>query len=163
MMKSFFFSSLLILSLGCGGTSTSQEGGIVETPSDGDISVADIIRNPISANGMVDSSKVAKMVFEETTFEFGTIDEGEVVKHVFKFKNEGTVPLLISSARSTCGCTVPKWPREPIAPGEGGEISIRFNSDGKKNKQTKPVTINANTLPAETKLYIKGHVTPKNK
>ncbi len=161
MIRIFLFLFLTPILLHSCGKEASQQQGIVETPANGEVSVADIIRNPITANSPLDSSKVAKMTFEEKTFDFGTVEEGEKVTHIFKFTNTGTVPLLIGSARSTCGCTVPKWPREPIGPGESGQIDIRFDTTGKPNKQTKPVTINANTLPAETKLYITGQVNPK--
>ena len=164
-MEKFLLIALLGFGLiGCNSDSNgSGQQGIVETKGSGDFSAADIIRNPITANGKTDSTKVAQIVFDELTFDFGTAEEGEVVKHVYKFTNEGKVPLMIGSARSTCGCTIPKWPREPIAPGESGEISVRFNTDGKPNKQSKTITLNSNTLPAMTKLYIKGNVIPKNK
>ena len=64
--------------------------------------------------------------FAEEEFDFGTINEGDVVEHVFKFTNTSDKPLTISNARGSCGCTVPEWPREPIAPGEDGEIKVKF-------------------------------------
>jgi len=142
---------------------SAEKPAIVETPADGSIRNSDIIRNPITAKGPIDSTQVAKIEFENETYDFGTVPQGAVVKHSFKFKNVGKAPLLIGSARSTCGCTIPKWPREPIMPGESGEIDVRFNTEGKKNAQTKPVFINCNTLPAEVKIYMKGNVTPKEK
>ena len=100
---------------------------------------------PVSADHPLDTTLVAKMTFEETTYEFGTVLEGKQVEHIFKFKNTGKVPLLITDAKATCGCTVPKYPEETIAPGESGEISVRFNTSGKKEDQNKPVTLIANT------------------
>ncbi len=97
---------------------------------------------------------------EGTEHEFGTIDEGDVVAHVFKFKNTGEEPLVLTNAKGSCGCTVPTWPKEPIAPGETGEINVEFNSKGKSGKQNKKVTLTANTNPAQTFLYVKGEVTP---
>ncbi|RLD21415.1 MAG: DUF1573 domain-containing protein [Bacteroidetes bacterium] len=111
------------------------------------------------------SSKVASptgpttaLNFGESSFDFGTIDEGEKVSHVYKFENTGKEPLVISNAKGSCGCTVPKWPKNPIAPGESGEILVTFNSKGKTGKQTKRVTITANTDPAQTFLTITGQV-----
>ena len=98
--------------------------------------------------------------FPATEFDFGTVDAGEIVSHVFEFTNTGSEPLIISNAKGSCGCTVPQWPKDPIAPGASGEITVEFNSKGKKNKQNKKVTITANTEPAQTFLYIKGEVTP---
>ena len=98
--------------------------------------------------------------FEESTFDFGVIDAGEKVSHVYKFTNTGDNPLLIKNAKGSCGCTVPKWPKEPIMPGETGEILVEYNSKGKKGKETKRVTLTANTTPAQTFLTITGEVTP---
>ena len=96
--------------------------------------------------------------FEETEFDFGTVDQGEKVTHVYKFANTGNEPLIISNAKGSCGCTVPNWPKEPIPVGGSGEIQVQFDSKGKKNKQSKKVTITANTDPGQTFLTIKGEV-----
>ncbi|MBK7474832.1 MAG: DUF1573 domain-containing protein [Haliscomenobacter sp.] len=105
------------------------------------------------------SGPVTTVEFPEERFNFGTITEGEKVKHTFKFKNTGKEPLVLSDARSTCGCTVPTWPREPIAPGKSGEITVEFSSAGKGGSQSKRVTIVANTNPPETFIYMEGDVT----
>ena len=78
--------------------------------------------------------------------------------HMFEFTNSGDEPLIIDNCKGSCGCTVPKCPKEPIQPGEKGQIEVKFNSKGKKNQQTKKVTINANTDPAQTFLTIKAFV-----
>ena len=98
------------------------------------------------------------MAFEKTIHDFGTLKEGASVTYIFKFKNTGNKPLLISNAKGSCGCTVPSWPREAIAPGGSGEIKVIFNSRGKKGKQHKSVTLTSNTDPANTRLYIKADV-----
>ena len=152
---------LLALVLGCtvlACQNGSGEKSIEEIQSEGKIS--SIIRNPQTANGKVDSVNVAKMEFAETEYNFGEIDEGGVVEHIFKFTNTGKVPLVISNARSTCGCTIPEWPKTPIAPGAEGEIEVKFNTKGKKNQQSKPVTITANTYPNQTKVFVNGFVNP---
>ncbi|HFA47463.1 MAG TPA: DUF1573 domain-containing protein [Bacteroidetes bacterium] len=96
--------------------------------------------------------------FAETEFNFGKIKSGEKVEHVYKFKNTGKEPLVISNAKGSCGCTVPQWPKEPIGVGEEGEILVVFNSKGKHGNQTKTVTITANTDPPQSIIYIKGEV-----
>ena len=106
----------------------------------------------------VDPATAATIEFTEKAFDFGTLEEGEKVEHVFKFTNTSTNPLIISNARGSCGCTVPEWPREPIAPGEKGEIKVKFDSKGKKGKQSKTVTITANTIPGNTLLTINSDV-----
>lgn len=110
-----------------------------------------------------DTVNVGKFEFDETEFEFGVVDEGEKVNHTFTFKNTGKVPLTITNARGSCGCTVPDWPKEPIAVGDTGEIKVVFNTKGKRNKQTKTVTLTANTYPVNTTLTVKGEVTPDPK
>ncbi|GAA4276460.1 DUF1573 domain-containing protein [Aquimarina mytili] len=103
------------------------------------------------------------MTFAETEHDFGTINEGDVVEHKFSFTNTGKAPLVIVSAKGSCGCTVPEWPKEPIAPGATGEMLVKFNSNGKPNQQTKQVTITANTEAGKELLKIKAMVTPKAK
>jgi len=98
------------------------------------------------------------MDFSENEFDFGTVDQGEKVTHVYKFTNTGSEPLIISNAKGSCGCTVPSWPKEPIAVGATGEIKVQFDSKGKKGKQSKRVTLTANTDPVQTFLTIKGEV-----
>jgi hypothetical protein len=93
-----------------------------------------------------------------TEFDYGTIDAGQKVTHKFKFKNTGSEPLIISNCKGSCGCTVPKCPTEPIAPGQEGEIPVEFDSKGKNGPDSKTVTITANTNPAQTLLTIKGNV-----
>ncbi|MEN7547720.1 DUF1573 domain-containing protein [Rapidithrix thailandica] len=82
--------------------------------------------------------------FEKTFYDFGTIQQGDIVKHTFKFVNSGEVPLVISDIKTTCGCTAPKYSKNPVAPGESGEILVQFNSAGKRNLNKKPITIYAN-------------------
>lgn len=122
---------------------------------------ADIIRNPISANAVEDTVNVAKMTFDHQEFDFGTIIEGEIIEHDYTFTNTGKVPLVITSTRSTCGCTVPEHPKDPVPPGKSGVIKVKFNSKGKLNQINKPVTVIANTFPKTNILLIKGMVKEK--
>jgi len=117
--------------------------------------------NATAAQPAAPAGPTTEMTFEETTFDFGTVDAGEKVRHVYSFTNSGNEPLLISNARGSCGCTVPQWPKEPIQPGDEGEIVVEFDSSGKSNRQTKTVTITANTEPAQTRLTITGEVVGK--
>ena len=117
---------------------------------------------PVSDTGS-ESTKVAAMKFENTEYDFGTVNEGDIVEYTFKFKNTGNFPLIINKATATCGCTVPEWPRDPIGIGESGEIKVRFNTRNKPNHQTKYVTISANTKPELTRLKITGNVIPAKK
>lgn len=100
--------------------------------------------------------------YDNERFDFGVADEGEVVKHTFKFTNVGKEPLLINNAKGSCGCTVPTWPKEAIPPGGTGEIKVEFNTKGKPGMQSKRVTVTANTTPTETFIEIKGEVRGKS-
>lgn len=152
-----FFYTFALLWLGC--QSDKQDSGSVNQIDAGG-QISSIIRNPITAGDVTDTVNVAKMEFEQLVFDFGEVDEGAVVSHVFKFTNTGKAPLLIRSARSTCGCTVPEWPKNPIDAGASGEISVQFNTREKTERQEKPITIIANTIPSETKLRLRGFVHP---
>lgn len=143
------------------GGADQPEKSVEEILADPKITNSAIIRNPVSADELNDTVNVARMTFERDSFDFGEVEEGAVVEHVYQFVNTGKVPLLINGARSTCGCTVPEWPREPIPPGSGGEIKVRFNTAGKQNYQLKPVTVVANTYPSTTKVVLSGMVRPK--
>jgi hypothetical protein len=101
------------------------------------------------------------MVFEEKVHDFGNIKEGAVVTKIFKFKNTGEAPLIISNATSSCGCTVPSYTKEPVAPGESGEMEVKYNSTGKKNQDNKVVRITANTWPTTNNITIKAFVEAK--
>jgi hypothetical protein len=78
----------------------------------------------------------------------------------FSFTNTGKEPLLITNAKGSCGCTVPRYPKEPIAPGKNGEIEIVYKPGRQKNKQSKTITISANTEPDKTILKVKANVIP---
>ena len=100
------------------------------------------------------------MIFTETEFDFGTINQGTAVEHVFKFTNTGEAPLVIVNAKSSCGCTVPTYPKTPVAPGDSAEMLVKFNGSG-KNQVSKTVTITANTETGTEKIKIKAFVNPK--
>jgi len=166
-MKAFNLSllSLLVVAMlgftACGDSDTDSTDeareSLASAPTKDDATKADA---KSAAKGIVSpTGPTTAMNFGESSFDFGTIDEGEKVSHVYKFENTGNEPLVISNAKGSCGCTVPKWPKNPIAPGESGEILVTFNSKGKTGKQTKRVTITANTDPAQTFLTITGQVT----
>jgi len=101
-----------------------------------------------------------KIKFTETEYDFGEVKQNTRNPKVFTFKNTGDEPLIISNAKGSCGCTVPRYPREPIPPGETGEIEVVYSPGSQKNRQTKTVTITANTEPATSVLKITANVVP---
>ena len=103
------------------------------------------------------SKQFPEIKFEETTHDFGEIKQNVKVETSFVFKNTGKVPLVISNASSSCGCTVPEYPKEAIAPGEKGEIKVEYNGSG-KDAITKTVTLTTNTEKGTETLTIKAFV-----
>lgn len=140
----------------------ARESLATETPQ-GQLTSADPNAMPANPSGEVAAEQTptgptTSIAFEHTDFDFGTVTDGEKVKHTYKFKNTGNEPLIISSAKGSCGCTVPKFSSDPIPPGGSGQIDVEFDSKGKPGKQTKRVTVTANTVPAQTFLNITGTV-----
>ncbi|WP_299818664.1 DUF1573 domain-containing protein [uncultured Pontibacter sp.] len=138
---------------------TGAEATVTETPA-----TAPVVENPnvAGAEGVVAPENAPVISFAETSYDFGTVKQGEVVEHTFKFTNTGKSPLVIESATATCGCTVPDKPDKPIAPGETGEIKVNFNSTGKAGMQAPVITVRANTVPNITQVTLKGTVEANN-
>lgn len=111
----------------------------------------------------VQSTALPIIAFMAESHDFGSIKEGEVVETEFKFTNTGDAPLIISAAQGSCGCTIPEYPKAPIAPGEEGRILVSFNSEGKPNQQSKTVTLTTNAVPSTKVLTISANVIPKSK
>jgi hypothetical protein len=84
------------------------------------------------------------------------------VEHTFSFRNTGSEPLVITNVQVTCGCTTPKgWPRDPIQPGDGGEITVGFNTSGKSGRQHKPVTVISNAVNKKgSQIVITANILP---
>lgn len=102
------------------------------------------------AQGVTANANGPVITFEKKNHNFGDIYQGDKVEETFKFTNTGNEPLIITNVQVTCGCTTPKgYPRDPIAPGGKGEITIAFNSAGKSGMQNKVVTIISNASNAD--------------
>ncbi|TAF44220.1 MAG: DUF1573 domain-containing protein [Sphingobacteriales bacterium] len=108
-----------------------------------------------------DNKPTTSIKFEKDIFDFGQITVGDKVKHSFKFKNTGKIPLIITNASASCGCTLPNWPKTPVKPNQSATIDVVFNSAGKKGLQDKIITILANTQPEITKLHLIGEILEK--
>ena len=124
----FIFSILMLLVFGCGNGSGNNNKG--------------------SVNVLTDTGR-AVIVFSEYEHSFGRVEEGEKISCVFRFENQGTGNLVIQNAITSCGCTVPKYDRKPIAPGKSGQMEVIFDTSGRNGTQTKTVTVRSNaTVPA---------------
>ncbi len=131
---------------------------VAETPTPSFTPPLDPNQNPIEP---VPSGPPTSIKFGVTEHDFGKIFQDTENKKVFKFTNTGKEPLIIQNAVGSCGCTVPTYPKEPIAPGKSGEIEVIYKPGQQKGAQTKTVTITANTEPLTTILYIKAEVEEK--
>ncbi|MBP1673433.1 MAG: hypothetical protein H6Q25_1248 [Bacteroidetes bacterium] len=120
----------------------------------------EIISNPATANGTDKkiAEKMPVLTFETVTHNFGKVIQGERLSYSFKFKNTGKSNLIISYVETSCGCTTSTPPKEPIAPGESGEIKVTFDSKTKSGEVTNQVMITANTFPVNTSLILKANV-----
>ncbi len=151
VIKLFYFLLPACLFLGflssCGDSMNKAGGGL--------------INNPNSADGQKDGKR-PRIEFDEREFNFGTVTSGDVVKHTYTFKNTGEGQLVIQNATASCGCTVPKFSRNPVLPGGKGEIMVEFNSENRSGEQSKTITVLANTTPSNIELTLTGTVLHPN-
>ncbi len=106
--------------------------------------------------------KVAKIDFKTDTVDYGTIEKGSDGLRVFEFTNTGDAPLIVSKVTSSCGCTVPKWSKEPILPGQKGEIQVKYDTN-RVNPIRKTITVISNANTPTVALKIKGEVIDSSK
>ena len=145
MRKIVTIALMAVLLAGCNGNKR-QEADV------------DLIRNPRSAEGYDSKEKMPVITFDEDLHNFGRLSAGENISYSFHFRNTGNADLIISSASATCGCTVADYPRERIAPGKTGYVTISFKSQGMSGYQVKEVIVASNAQPARTKLRIMATV-----
>ncbi len=102
------------------------------------------------------------LTFDETSHNFGVVaEEAGAITHVFEFTNTGDADLLITNVQASCGCTTPKWTREPVAPGAKGAITVTYSTSGRPGMFNKTVTVSNNSEAGKQVLTIKGEVTKK--
>jgi hypothetical protein len=104
--------------------------------------LAQTAKEPAKADGPV-------ITFDKSSHDFGDIYQGDKVEHTFYFTNTGNEPLIITNITVTCGCTAPKWPREPIMPGGKGEITLAFSSVGKIGRVNKTSKVISNAVTSD--------------
>ncbi len=153
----------LLIALSLFSLFTACKDPIKDNSDDAGLLSTDLVKNPRSADGIdsVAMNDLPKMVFADTTFDFGRIKDGEVVAHEFAFTNNGNNPLIISGAKASCGCTVADYPKEPVIAGKSGVIKVQFNSAGKAGHQEKMVTVTTNSNQGNHFLFLKGEVKEK--
>lgn len=130
--RTFLFSIAVIIFTSCGNEESSQD---------------------IEAARVEGSKQLTTIQWIDSVRNFGKIQEGQKVALSFRFKNTGTKPLVIESVKPACGCTVADYPKQPLKPGEEGEITGEFDSQGREGQQHKEITVTTNT-PARTQNII---------
>lgn len=146
-IKLFIIATILSFSLlGCKNNNDKN-------PNDGEINAKDV-NNPKSASSKSDMRDLPEFNFPVKEYNFGTVIQGEKVAYTFTFTNSGGSELIINNVKASCGCTTPKWTKQPIPPGDEGEIEIVFDSHGRNGEQKKSVKVFANTQPKTTQLRI---------
>lgn len=106
--------------------------------------------------------KTAKINFKSDTIDYGTIEKGADGLRIFEFTNSGDAPLIVSRVTSSCGCTVPKWSKEPILPGATGEIQVKYDTN-RVSPIRKTITVISNADTPTVALKIKGEVINSSK
>ncbi|MCR5445256.1 MAG: DUF1573 domain-containing protein [Bacteroidales bacterium] len=119
----------------------------------------DLIRNPRSAAGYDDKEKMPVITFDSDVHDFGRLSAGESISYSFHFRNTGSADLIISGCSATCGCTIADYPKDRIAPGGEGYVTVTFKSAGKSGQQFQEVTVVTNAQPSRIKLKILAQVS----
>lgn len=141
-IKSILFLAILVALVSCKNSNKEDKLS------------GDLVNNSLSAKG--NSGKHPIMTFEKTEHDFGRIYEGEKVTTHFKFKNTGGSDLIVSSAKGSCGCTVPTFTKSPIKPGGEGVISVEFDSNRRSGAQAKAVSVLSNAQPSTVVLTVRA-------
>ncbi|MCK9255117.1 MAG: DUF1573 domain-containing protein [Bacteroidales bacterium] len=116
------------------------------------------IINTETADGSSNKNSLPRLEFDELEFNLGTVIQGEVVSHTFYFTNTGGGNLIISNVKASCGCTVPKWTKEPIKPNKEGSVELVFDTANREGKQIKSAKVFSNTEPNTTELTIRCEI-----
>jgi hypothetical protein len=117
------------------------------------------LRAQVATTAPADTTAKAKIVFENLEHNFATINAGGDGSCSFKFKNEGKAPLVLSNVQASCGCTTPSWTREPVKPGESGEIKVKYDTN-RIGSFSKTITVTSNAENSPIILKIFGEVKP---
>ncbi|MCL2245908.1 MAG: DUF1573 domain-containing protein [Lentimicrobiaceae bacterium] len=143
----FLLSAFCFLLLSCGKSKNNE------------LTISDV-RNPATANGIDKQKKenMPEILFDNLSYNFGKVIQGEMLSYTFHFKNTGKSSLIISGVVASCGCTTSLPPKAPIKPGEKGEITITFDSKHKHGDVISQLIVAANTYPAQTTLTVTANV-----
>ncbi len=157
-MKQILFSLLVLVSFSI-SAQTKVEKAPIPVKTEGDLKKEAMIeqaKTAAVAEVAVERTN-AKMTFESLTVDYGTIENGAEPLRLIKFTNTGTEPLVIKNARGSCGCTVPTWPKDPIAPGQSSSMEVRYDTK-RTGAINKSITITTNEGPDNHVVQVVGTV-----
>lgn len=157
-MKQILFSLLVLVSFSINAQKTDKAPIPVKTTSDIKKEASMQAQTPVVEEVVVKRTN-AKMTFESLSVDYGTIENGGEPLRLIKFTNTGTEPLVIQNARGSCGCTVPTWPKEPIAPGQSSSMEVRYDTK-RTGPINKSITITTNEGPDNHVIQVIGTVLP---
>ena len=120
-------------------------------------------KNSGNSSSKTADTGISEIIFREYQHDFGKVAEGEKLSYTFTFDNKGTVNLVILSATTTCGCTVPKYDSKPIPPGTDGNLEVVFDTSGRNGMQTKTITVKSNARTSVVLLKITAEIGSTNK
>ncbi len=118
----------------------------------------DVVNNPMSASGDNSLDELPVISFDKDIHDFGKILQGEKVSFNFRFTNTGKSDLIISQVKSSCGCTITRFPKLAIKPGAKDKITVTFDSEGRRGVQSKVITVASNCQPSKSILRVKAMV-----
>lgn len=116
---------------------------------------------PAAVPVAISNEPVSHIEFTSLVHDFGKIEVNAKAECEFKFKNTGTVPLILSNVKASCGCTVPEWPKEPILPGETGLIKVKYTTVTRPNVINKSIIVYSNADNKQVILRIQGEIVPQ--
>jgi len=152
-MKKVFFT-LLCLSIGTLAANAQDNKAPVSPPPPHVAPPPPVAPKPVDPDAGI-------FKFKEETHDYGEVPEGPLAETDFEFKNVGNKPITIKEAHGSCGCTVPKWPQEPVLPGKKGVIHVSYTTQGRQGMIMKDVTITSDAQQSPMVLHIRGTVKPK--
>jgi hypothetical protein len=168
MKKVILLSLLAVIIISCSDKKSDKKDAETKATTQSTSSVnnkaeaSNMPETSMDVNGGSTTSKELPVIdFDKREFLFGNVEEGEIVKGGFIIENKGTADLILTSVKASCGCTVPMYTKEPIKPGESGEIEFSFNTKGRAGTQSKSITVKSNAEKETEILRIKGVVEKK--
>ncbi|MXV39056.1 DUF1573 domain-containing protein [Flavobacteriaceae bacterium Ap0902] len=166
IVKLTFIALVASLAISCDQKSEATDAATVQDTS---VVTEDGVDHTDHAHTMAENQMPAVspeeapvMALEEDVYDYGDVQAGSKTERVIEFTNTGKTPLLIQSASATCGCTVPEYSKEPVAPGEKGQLTVSFSAPPMNGLQTKTVTLNTNTAKKIETFRIKANVVGGN-